>query len=84
MQTIRYAVSDVNKDWMCKDEDKDKDQAFKDRTRTRIRLARTGTLKMQDWNLEDNFAGPHILIFFSLLGHLQREYSRPHDGQATS
>ena len=26
----RLIVSDVNKDWTCKDKDKDKDQAYKD------------------------------------------------------
>jgi len=25
-----FSVSDVNKDWTCKDKDKDKDQAYKD------------------------------------------------------
>ena len=34
---IVSAISDVDKDWTCKDKDKDKDQAYKDQTRTRTR-----------------------------------------------
>jgi len=40
--------------------------------------------KMQDWNLEDNLAGPHILIFFFISGASTARNSRLHDGQATS
>jgi len=27
---LKIKISDVNKDWTCKDKDKDKDQAYKD------------------------------------------------------